>query len=140
MKLLLTTIAAVLLVVCVPPLKDIWEAAKHGDVEQFIAADSDVNAKDGYGVTPLSWAALKGHKEIVQLLIAKDVDVDAKDDHGWTPLLLATNKEIAELLIANGADVNAKDIDGMTPLGFTTHPDKQNKNSRPPTQTRRQDG
>ena len=116
--LLLTTIAAVVLVGCGPPPKDIWEAAKQGDVEavkQFIAADSDVNAKDGYGVTPLSWAALKGHKEIVELLIANGADVNT-NDWGGTPLHHAATKEIAELLIAKGADVNAKDEDGWTPL------------------------
>ena len=45
--LLLTTIAAVLLVGCRPPPKDISEAARLGDikaVKQFIAAGVDVNA------------------------------------------------------------------------------------------------
>ena len=123
--LLLTTIAAVVLVGCGPPPKDIWEAAKQGDVEavkQFIAADSDVNAKDGYGVTPLSWAALKGHKEIVELLIANGADVNT-NDWGGTPLHHAATKEIAELLIAKGADVNAIIVSGQnqgkTPLDWT---------------------
>ena len=68
---------------------------------------------------PLHYAALKGQKEIAELLIAKGADVNAKYDRGWTPLLWAAregHKEIAELLIAKGADVNAKDDGGATPL------------------------
>ena len=46
--LLLTTIAAVVLVGCGPPPKDIREAVKRGDVEavkQFIANGADMNVK-----------------------------------------------------------------------------------------------
>ena len=49
MKLLLTTIAAVLVVGCGGPPKDIWEAAEQGDIEavkEYLAAGTDVNAKD----------------------------------------------------------------------------------------------
>ena len=119
--LLLTTIAAVVLVGCGPSV-DIHEAAKDGNikaVKQHLDAGADVNSKGGYeNGTALHFAAGKGHKEIVELLIAKGVDVNAKNNRGGTPLHLANNKEIAELLIANGADVNAKDEDGETPLDW----------------------
>ena len=65
--LLLTTIAAVVLVGCGP-------------------SASDVNWKDQNGKTPLHYAACKGHKEIAELLIANGADVNAKDDKGRTPL------------------------------------------------------
>jgi len=119
--LFISTIAAVVLVGCGSVPKDIWEAAKQGDVEavkQFIAADSDVNAKDGYGVTPLYHAAGHSHKEIVELLIANGADVNTNDS-GGTPLHHAVTKEIAELLIAKGADVNAKADNGLTPLNMS---------------------
>ena len=116
--LLLTTIAAVLVVGCGPSV-DIWEAARTGNIEavkQHLAAGVDVNAKNDRGWTPLHRAAWGRHTEIVELLITNGADVNAKDDRGATPLHHAIDKEIVELLIAEGADVNAKDKRGRTPL------------------------
>jgi cytohesin len=96
-------------------------AAGGGDIEavkEFLAAGTDVNATNEWGVTPLHSVATK---EIAELLIAKGAEVNAKNNDGYTPLHWAASgghKEIAELLIANGADVNAKDDDGETPLDF----------------------
>jgi ankyrin repeat protein len=98
--LLLTTIAAVVLVGCGPSV-DIWTAAEQGDikaVKQHLDAGTDVNAKDKYGRTPLDEAARKGHKEIAKLLIAEGADVNAKDQWGRTPLHRVETKEITELL------------------------------------------
>ena len=88
MKLLLTTIAAVVLVGCGPSV-DIWTAAEQGDikaVKQHLDAGTDVNAKDKYGRTPLDEAAGEGHKEVVELLIAEGADVNLKTNIGVTPL------------------------------------------------------
>ena len=131
--LLLTTIAAVLLVGCGESPKEIsiHDAAVAGDIEavkQHLAAGADVNAKGERGSTPLHFAAWLGHKEIieiVELLIANGADVNAKEEDGHTPLHLAAawgQKEIAEVLIANGADVNAKD-DDETPLDWAIRKD-----------------
>jgi uncharacterized protein len=65
--LLLTTIAAVVLVGCGPSV-DIHQAVIDGNIEvvkQHLAAGSDVNLKGKFGETPLHWAAHKGSKEIV---------------------------------------------------------------------------
>ena len=131
--ILLTTIAAVVLVGCGPSASEraLIDAAYAGNVEavkQHLAAGTDVNAWDKYGSTPLHKAALKGHKEIVGLLIAKGADVNAKDKtRGETPLHYAAingHKELAELLIDSGAEVNAKNVRGTTPLGCTIrHPE-----------------
>ena len=124
--LLLTTIAAVVLVGCgksqstEPPTAkapdiSIHDAAAVGNIEavkQYLDGGADVNAKDGDGFTPLVFAVDKGHKEIVEILIAKGADVNAKDKLGWTPLFYAAfsgRTEVVELLIAKGVDVNAKD-------------------------------
>ena len=123
--LLLTTIAAVVLVGCGPSMS-IHDAARDGNIEvvkQHLAAGTDVNAKDENSWTPLHSAAFKGHKEIAELLIAKSASVNAKNGFGLTPLHSAAasgRKEIVELLIAKGADVNAKDEDGETPLDATS--------------------
>jgi cytohesin len=131
--LLLTTIAAVVLVGCgesqqsVERVKQhqrqwseedraLFAAADAGNIEavkQHLAAGTDVNAKNilRLGRTPLHQAAWDGHKEIVELLITNSANVDALDRYRETPLHAATDeghKEIAELLIANGADVDGK--------------------------------
>ena len=48
--------------------------------------------EDEYGWTALHWAALNGHKEVVQLLISNGADVNAKNSDGKTPADLAMNK------------------------------------------------
>jgi ankyrin repeat protein len=123
--LLLTTIAAVVLVGCGEsrPLseadKALIQAARKGDIEtvkQHLDAGADVNAKVMNGSTPLTSAAYSGHKEIVELLLANGADVNANDRNGSTPLHSAKTKEIAELLIAKGADVNARNKNNETPI------------------------
>ncbi len=132
-RLLLTTIAALVLVGCGPDIS-IHKAASTGNIEavkQHIAAGADVNAKSAIS-TPLHQAAYKGHKEIAELLIAAGADVNASRigsytrgnnvkeyNNGITPLHDAAamgHKEIAELLIAKGANVNAKSVRGHTPV------------------------
>ena len=39
--------------------------------------------------TPLHWASLRGHKEVVVLLVEKGANVNAQDKHGDTPLYWA---------------------------------------------------
>ena len=123
-SILVTTIAAVLLVGCGPSV-DIWTAAYDGNIEavkQHLAAGTDVNAKRSDGMTPLPLAAQFGRKEVAEMLIANGADVNAKNNFRSTPLHFAADHghwEIAELLIAKGADVNAaKDGSGDTPLDW----------------------
>jgi ankyrin repeat protein len=112
--LLLTTIAAVLVVGCGGP--SIHQAAYQGNIEavkQFIAAGADVNAKSSRnGSTPLHQAAIGDHKEIAELLIAEGTDVNAKDDDGFTPLdyaVPAGKEETADLLRKHGGISGAED-------------------------------
>ena len=113
--LLLTTIAAVVLVGCGPSV-DIHKAAKDGNikaVKQHLAAGTDVNMKDKRGMTPLHPAVGGNHPKIVELLIAKGADVNTVvsgiQHKGRTPLDIATNPdnpnasaELANLLRKHG--------------------------------------
>ncbi|KAF9780340.1 hypothetical protein IL306_000625 [Fusarium sp. DS 682] len=81
----------------------------------------NVEPKDSYERTPLSWAAQNGHEAVVQLLIAMgEIEVNAKDLYGRTPLSWAArngHEAVVKLLVATGkADINAKDSCGQTPL------------------------
>ena len=123
-QILITTIAAVVLVGCGPQPPDIsiHDAAKDGNIEAWlldnsvqagniqvvkhnIANGADVNAKDESESTPLHSAALFGFKEIAELLIAKGANVNAKNDGGETPLDWAISRkhpETADLLRKHG--------------------------------------
>ena len=139
--LLLTTIAAVVLVGCgesqqsatTPEAKpepttakapdiSIYEAAGVGkieDVKQYLDAGGDVNAKDKYSAAPLHYAAYNGNKEIVELLISNGADLNTSDIEAITPLHLsakASDFEISQLLISSGANVNALTVKSISPL------------------------
>ena len=122
MKILLTTIAAVVLVGCgeaqspEPPKAkapniSIHDAATDGNIEavkQHLAAGVDVNVKDDVELTPLHWAALGGHKGIAELLLAKGADVNAKNNDGVTPLNWALG-ETADLIRKHGGKTGTED-------------------------------
>jgi ankyrin repeat protein len=105
--ILITTIAAVVLVGCGPSIS-ILEAANKGDIEtikQRLEAGTDVNVKDPHGGTPLHRAAMNGHKEIAELLIAKGADVNAKNKFDSTPLdwaISGKHPETVDLLRKHG--------------------------------------
>ena len=119
--LLLTTIAATLLIGCILE-KNIWNAADEGNIEevkQHLDSGIDVNAKNQFGATPLHFAAKQGHKNLATILITEGADTNAEAYDKSTPLhsaVISGYKEVAEQLIANGADVNAKGYEGSTPL------------------------
>ena len=94
MKLLITTIAALVLVGCGESAPDIsiHQAAQTGNIEavkQHLAAGTDVNADAGSLVTPLHVASVFGNKGISELLIANGADVNAVMEDGRTPLDLS---------------------------------------------------
>ena len=106
MKLLLTTIAAVVLVGCgesqqsahAPEAKPVEPVAEAAKPEPPTAKTPDSSIHD---------AAEKGNIEVVKKHLADGADMNAKDKHGGTPLHRAAergHKETAELLIAQGAD------------------------------------
>jgi outer membrane protein assembly factor BamB len=60
----------------------LWEAARAGDtgaVTKALDGGVDVNAKTRYGATALTFAADKGHLDVVKVLIGRGADVNAQD-------------------------------------------------------------
>jgi hypothetical protein len=102
--------------------KKLVSAAMDGKLQEVKEALDDgarVDAATEDGLTPLSWATERGHKEIAGILIEKGAKMDAAGKDGGTPLYNAAwegHKEIAAMLIARGANVNAANKDGRIPL------------------------
>ena len=111
--ILITTVAAVLLVGCGPPVPDIsiYDAVEDGNIEvvkQHLAAGTDVNSKDKDGWTPLHEAASEGHNKIIELLVAKGADVNAKGADGETPVDVAASPETTDFLRKLGGKTGAE--------------------------------
>ena len=102
----------------VSPLVD---AAKKGDLEEIKRLLEEGYYIDTYsasGLTPLMWAAKKGHKAAVECLLASKAKVNERSN-GFTPLLCAaqqSNGEIVQILLKNGANIDAKNNEGQTAL------------------------
>jgi len=67
-------------------------AAETGDlhaVDRLLATQSDINARDAAGRTPLMLAVLRGQTDTVSALLAYGADPNAADSHGTTPLQAA---------------------------------------------------
>lgn len=59
---------------------------------------ASLTSMDKEGLMPLSWACLKGHKNVVQFLVEKGAVIDHTDKNGRTPLDLAAFYGDAEIV------------------------------------------
>lgn len=94
------------------------------DVKNFIVAGVDVNAKDGYGNTPLLLAAQNGNYAIASYLIENGAEVNAQNTEGWTALLYASFYEslpLATTLIEHKANLNLQNKEGWTALTYAVY-------------------
>lgn len=102
-----------------PP--SIWRASAEGDAElaaRLLDEGASLDAPDPvFGVTPLSYATLFGHAEIVRLLLGRGADARADNRDGGTALHTAAflgRSEIARMLLDAGADPTVKNERGET--------------------------
>src|SRR5690606_28578954 len=78
-------------------------------VEFLTENGADVNAKDKYGFTPLTYAIEYGRTNLVQVLLDKGAAIE---NYGYAHLVRATylgNLEVMEMLVERGIDPNKKD-------------------------------
>ncbi len=105
------------------------EAALAGSVALVHAAVANgvqVSARDIYGRTAVSYAALNGHAEVCQYLLSLPREGDRDDAgtvdlDGFSPLVLAVmngRTEVVRILLQHGAKVDPKDNTDLVPLGL----------------------
>ncbi len=63
------------------------------EVRRLLSVGAGVNVQDSDGDTPLHWASMKGHVQVVVELLKHGADIEAKEIHGGTlytaPVLMA---------------------------------------------------
>jgi ankyrin repeat protein len=103
----------------------IHDAAEQGDSLAITLAlashPNDLNSRDSLNMTPLNWAAHKGHIGIVRELLARGADHQMGDKDSSQPIhnaAAAGHIPALELLIQAGASIDAQDVNGQTPLLF----------------------
>ena len=110
---------------CRPKSPLIFELKHGGEGTAFAVIrddeNTDVNAKDGNGMTALHYAVIKGYSQLVDKLLAhQDIEVNSKDGGGLTALHYAVSQRnesaVKRLLAHEGIDINIKDGSGLTAL------------------------
>lgn len=97
-----------------------------GETEKVLAlldAGAPINGLNERGVSPLSFAAVFGHIDIIKIFLDRGADCNIKHKDGTTPLIsacLAGYEEAIESLLKAGANVNVQ-ANGSTPLGIALY-------------------
>lgn len=92
-------------------------------LDAMIAAGGEVNPKEVFSSSPMTYAITRYDPVLVKALIARGADVNLKNEVGATPLMTAVMSrgatvENVKILLAAGADANARDNEGKTALAF----------------------
>ncbi|KAK4453700.1 hypothetical protein QBC34DRAFT_434467 [Podospora aff. communis PSN243] len=104
------------------PLHIAAREGHRGIVKLLIDEGFPVDARDGEGRTPLSYACEGGHLEVVQILLAKKrfAGINITDNNRRTPLSYAAAEgrvDVVAALLGDGrVDSNARDAEGKTAL------------------------
>ncbi len=107
------------------------KAAINGDIgtaNKLIEKGKDLNERDGYGWTPLLWAAYFQHPDMVKFLLENGADPEIATTKkyvsvppGSTPLIVASyygREDMVEILLQHGARKDAKNTAGYTALMY----------------------
>jgi hypothetical protein len=88
----------------------------------LLKSGHDLDVKDTYNQTPLSWAARNGHEAVVKLLLEKGAELESKENrYGQTPLSWAARngrETVVKLLLEKSAKLESKSKNSRTPLSW----------------------
>jgi len=98
--------------------KTVFDWVKENNLEELKKLDAmTLHIKDDNGMTPLHWAADRGHAEVAKfLLLSCGPEVDACDADGQTALHYAAScghAAVIRVLLDGGADASIQDADGL---------------------------
>ena len=102
------------------------------DAIDAVVQGANVNARDARNSTPLYYASMAGHRQLVEALVKAGANVNTRCFAGLTPLHKACeggHPEVVEYLLANHADPRIIDNSGYTPLHLAvmgTEPNSEN--------------
>src|SRR5438093_2777399 len=93
--------------------KELFNAVQSGDavaVERILTTSPDLISDRNEGATPLHFAALENHREVVDLLLTQGADLNARDDEfQMTPIGWANERghtEMVDYLYSRHSEVN----------------------------------
>ncbi|XP_067654199.1 uncharacterized protein [Haliotis asinina] len=105
--------------------RDLYYASMRGDLETVkrILAEGDVDINyRGDSMTPVMWAAWKGHSDVVEFLVGEGADVSLVDRGGYNVLHWACyngHLETVKLILSmNVVDINARNNYGKTAADY----------------------
>ena len=90
----------------------------HAKCIEILAPYCDIDATDGWGVTPLMHAARVGFEEGTKALLLAGANPNKQGTNGVSPLMMASkqNSRCVEILLGAGADPHAVDQSNATAL------------------------
>jgi hypothetical protein len=110
------------------------KSAINGSVEgvkKYMAKGESVNAVDGWGWTPLMWAAYYNYYDVAKFLLENGANVNARTQKSYraideksTALIVASYygfDGMVRLLLSHGADKSIENARGMTAMDIATH-------------------
>jgi ankyrin repeat protein len=90
----------------------------------LIENGSKVNAFSNKNRTPLHFAAMNNHADLIQILLTSQADIEWQDENKCTPLHLAGKKgalDAAALLLKSGANIYALDERNWSALHYSAY-------------------
>jgi ankyrin repeat protein len=114
-------------------IEDFCSAATRGDIAAVTAlldiyGDDIINKRDKIDARAITWAAFRGHLDVVRLLLEAGADIDSRGTNEMTGLMWAVQgveKEVVSFLLEKGASLEEKDNQGRTALMIASpdHPE-----------------